>query len=201
MATPLSATHRMTIAYQVKSRTHKLRMYVKLGAPIAGVQQFIQRDGVTLTPFPTAAQEVWDIIRSLLEAATPAASALLEVASGPLPIWLPVDTATLTGVGTHSGAANIASQATWVVRDSAFNKVKVLVMEHCEGYLGHSNTGLGVSTPLDSVTTNLFTSGAPADSSYFWQVGRSNLYLLTTGTVAGLTLDLNDKLKRDRGEA
>lgn len=195
MSTALAATDRLTINYTVLTLAHKITMYCKQGSPIAGVAQVLDRDGVSLIAVASAAQFVWDTMRDKFTTTVLAADYLLEHRSGIA--WNPVEADVLTGIGT-GGSAAVASQFTLVLRDTSFLKIHNLLLEHSEGYAGHSNTGLGLNTPLDNYVLAYISDIDPV-CQWHWVKSRGDHYILASGAGAGGTLGLNDKIRRARG--
>lgn len=198
MSQPLLATNRITLSYTVIGFAHKMHAYCIRGFDTpAGVPQVTFRDGVTGLEWEDAAQGLWNAIRPMLEIPTAAATAtfdeLISLA------WVPLAAAALTGAGQSSGSAKVASQATWVVRDTAFKFMRFIILEHTEGYVGHSPTGLTLGPTPANTTNDLNGVETLAGEPFNWQVSRGRRYILASGAIAGLTYDLNDKLKRGRG--
>lgn len=197
MSTPLTALARITINYTVLNLVHKHRMYVRLD-PTGGTPVFVMdRDATPHISWIGAAQRVWDIVGGvLIGAGEPAPTAILE--DYVAPYWRPHDFVTLSGVSGGGTASFPTSQATWVVRDTAFKFIRVIWLETLAGVLGHSSSGLGLSGPLTAVTNELAGPVVAHLSPWAWQVSRGNNYIAATGAIAGLTLDQNRKLKRVR---
>jgi hypothetical protein len=199
MSTPLVSSRRITLTYVVLGLSHKHRHYA-VNADSGGIRQVLHRDGTTVISWTDAAQALWDAIRQVLDNTVPAATALLEDRSGTL--WLPTASATLSNAGQVSGVVNIASQITTVLRDTTFKKIRSIVLEHDEGYVGHSATGHTISSAVTSMVSALDgTVVSPAETPFNWIVGRSENYILSSGAVAGVTLDSNDRIRRSRGVA
>lgn len=195
MAQTLVAVDRITINYTVQALAHKQRFYVKQGTPIGGAAQLLDRDGSTLIPAEDAAQFAWDTMRDKFHTSVLAADYILEHRSGLN--WNPVEANVLVGAGT-GGNTSVASQFTLVLRDTAFFKLHNLLLEHSEGYAGHSNTGLGLNTPLDNYVLALTTDIDP-NCQWHWAKSRGDRYILASGAGAGGTLGMNDKIRRARG--
>lgn len=196
MATPLSAIHRLTLNYNVAGFSHVLRAYCARGADVSGVPQLLARDAVSLVSVPSAAQGLWDLIREVHPSGTLAATGFFEARSGL--VWNPIIGLTPTGAGT-GGAATLAQQETITVRDANFNKIKVVIMESDQGYIGHSASGLGINSEVDDQITRLNGTDTDANAPFNWMKSRGNAYISATSPIAGVTMDLNDKLKRRRG--
>lgn len=197
MATPLTATARITLQYVVDGFLHKLRAYVAYNL-VLGVPQLNDRDGITTVQWQLGAQNLWDHVRAVLNtSAVPApATATLESRAGAL--WNPVVQVTLTGAGSQGGTYFKASEATWVLRDTAFKKIRFIILEWAFGYAYHSATGASTQTEIQGISDGLSGANVGANEPYRWMKSRGDRFLLATGDIAGLTLDLNDKLKRAR---
>lgn len=196
MATPLTATHRFTMSYVVDGFTHIKRSYCKRQDPLIGGPAVLDRNG-SLIDVVDAAQGLWDTFSQSLETTVPPPAVLFEERSGSL--WLPVAAATVTGSGSSTNGVRLASQYTLVVRDTAFKKIRATWLEFSEAYVGHSPSGLGISTTLDVIANNYNGAGAIANHPFLWEKSRGDNYILASGAIAGGTLDLNDKIKRRRG--
>jgi len=196
VATVLTATHRITISYIVAGSLHKYRAYCKRQDPLIGDPAVLDRDGGLIT-WTDAAEGLWGLVNQLYNTAVAAASALFEERSGA--VWLPIASATLAAVGTDATPYAPAQQITWVIRDTAFKKIRAVWLETSQPYIGHSNTVTGLSAGVNQVGAAYQEEGAFTNNAFRWQKSRGDNYILATGAVAGVTFDLNDKLKRGRG--
>lgn len=197
MSTPLTATDRVVLTYQVLGLQHRLVSYCSQGAPISGEPSLITRDGSSTIVWNLLAQFQWEVLRSLLDPSTPPASAQLETRSGI--IWNPVSGQSLLHNGAAGGSSE-ASQLTVVLNDTAFKKIRVIAMEPSLGYAGHSPSGIGVSGPIDAFVL-AYTTMTDPDCPFEWVKSRGDRYILSSGACRGATLDTNDKLRRARGLA
>lgn len=200
MSTPLTANYRISIAYVVRTIPHVWRGYCKRGADLSGIPSVIVRDGSTTIEWSHAAQGAWNVIRQILENETPAPNATLEHRLTGTQVWETIDTAALESTGADTQDTSLASQLTVVLRDTANKKIRFVVLEHSRGYVGHAANHDGFGDPVKSLVKNL--DGFVTDDNtipFGWQVSRANNYIKATGACAGITLDLNDKVKRGRG--
>lgn len=195
MATTLTATHRITLTYVCTGFTHLWRGFCKVGSTVLGVRQLVCRDGITEISWKDGI-EYWGSKVPEFADCDATMSALLEVRSGTL--WNPLDADAFT-VGLFGGTFAPASQYTAVVRDTAFKKIRVVLMEGFNGYVGHAASGYGINAGLDDMSDVLNGNDADPLTNYQWQKSRGDNYILASGAIAGVTLDLNDKLKRARG--
>lgn len=195
MPTPLVATYRIVTQYTVSSLVHVQHSYCQPDTVDGDDTTLVPRDGGAAILWSDAADKQWANAFTYWVVADDGAVATLEHRVGS--IWNPVAFHTLTGGGGGSLAA--ASQLTVVMRDTSFKKLRLTLMEGNTGYVGHSASGVGMPGDIDSLiyafTTPVDDRACPGN----WVKSRSNLFLLESGTVAGATLDLNDKLKRARG--
>jgi hypothetical protein len=197
MSTALAATARITFQYTVQNFRHRLAMYMAYNL-VLGLPQMVDRDGIVTVLWTVGAQYVWDKLRACyytVDVPNPP-SIVLESRSGAL--WNPVAFATLTGAGSNGNATSIASQCTYVLRDTMFKKLRFVFLEHTFGYVGHSATGVTGNAFLEAITEMLNGVDASANAPYRWMKSRGDRFLLATGDIAGFTFDLNDKLKRGR---
>lgn len=203
MATPLTASYRMNFAYTVSGYTHRLRQYCK-AVIVGGAYKLVERDGTTQITPQNAADGMGNALDNLFEDNNPSTCAwTLENLSGSA--WNPVDSGSAT---VDSGVATAyvpASQITLVSRDTAFKKVRTIVLESNIRPPYHFNA-LGSNTgQLHAFSSTLwafclaFDLAAPeVYSPILWVVSRGNNYLADHGFV-GVTGDLNDKIRRGRG--
>lgn len=198
MSQPLLATARLQLLYQVSGFNHRLNTYMAYN-DVLGQHQMVDRDGITTVLWTLGAQYLWDKFRSLYSAASLPAPASVSLFQRSGSLWNLIDVAALTGVGTSTGAVALANQYTWVLRDLAFKKLRFLSLENVYGYVGHWNNGITPDTSTNNMTNALSGADTNANAPYRWMKSRGDRFLAATGVVAGLTLDLNDKLKRARG--
>jgi hypothetical protein len=198
MSQPLLATFRMVINYRVAGVNHAWRGYCFAPTPTVGAPDILQRDGVSVLDWTDAANYSWDQMRTLYNTGSiDSAQAVLEQFADP--VWNPISFHTLTGGGASSASQKNAQQITYVLRDTAFFKLRFILLETVQGYTGHVGTGYGLGTDQNSFTEKLDGTETNVNAFWNWQKSRGNRYFLASGTVAGLTFDLNDKLKRRRG--
>jgi hypothetical protein len=200
MSVPLTATAKLQFVYSVKGLQHKLASYCAYN-DVLGQHQLVDRDGITTILWTTAAQTLWDALRQFYQAAdvTVPASVSLYQRSGFF--WNLIDVFALTGAGNGASAANVAQQSTWVLRDSAHKFVRFVVLETLNPYVGHSANGQGIGTVSNALSDELSGANVGASMGYRWIKSRGDRFLAATGVIAGLTYDVNDKLKRARGLA
>ena len=198
MAQPLLATARLQFLYQVSGLNHHLNMYMAYN-DVLGQHQMVDRDGITTVLWTLGAQYAWDKLRALFSAASLPAAASVSLLQRSGSLWNLIDVATLTGIGSYPGAVALANQATWVLRDTAFKKLRFVLLETVFGYVGHWNNGVSADGSLNAATHMLDGVDANANAPYRWMKSRGDRFLAAAGVVSGLTLDLNDKLKRARG--
>lgn len=196
MSQPLLATYRITIPYTVSSIAHKFRAYVKSdGSVTAGVPNITYVDA-SIHPWNVAANNLAGYLAPYLNC-TFGAALFEHLVSG---VWLPLDSVAVTATPS-AGAAQAARQLTVVLRDSAFKKVKLVVME---GVLTTAAFHTTAYSGLDAVLTALLAGYNPATvdagKPLLWQVSRGDRYFLASPLVAS-TGTLNRKIRRRRGLA
>jgi hypothetical protein len=198
MATPLVASYRIKLQYVVGGLTHVNHAYCVPQATGAQPWKLIKRGAVVSTLTWQAIAGNWwhNVWIDLMASSVPGALATLEQKVGLL--WVPLDFLNIVDPGVGGPTFTPAQQATLVLRDTSFDKIRVVFLETVDGYLGHSANGHGLTTQFDLIIPEYEGSGTSESSPVNWQVGRSNNYMLTAGAVAGLTLDQNRKLKRAR---
>lgn len=197
MATPLVAAYRITLNYTVAGLAHKWRGYCKPNAVGAQPWSLITFNSLFVDTWVASIQALWSQLCNFAFTTDVApATAQLEQNLGLL--WVPLDFTLLTGSGTNTPPATLAQQYTAVVRDTAFRKMRVVLLETAMPYLGHSSSGVGLGTLSDNTTQAW--SGAITSAAYpfQWQISRGGNYILRAGAIAGVTFDQNRKLKRAR---
>lgn len=197
MPTTILATDRIELAYIVDGHEHKCRLYCKRVTTLTtGHQSVTARDGSTLLDWTECAQAVAAMIDAYSRAdANPLAA--LQTQGAPN-VWNPIDFFATSTPG-HGGAYQPASEITFVLRDTAFTRPKFVLMEGSSGYVGHSADGSGMPSAVVVLKNSLDGTSADPHDPYNWMKSLHDNYLLASGTIAGATLDLNDKLKRMRG--
>lgn len=198
MSVVLAATAKLVFQYTVDDLPHKLQTYMAYN-DVLGQHQMVDRDGITTVLWTVGAQYLWDKFRqgyNSTDVSSPASVSLFH-RSGSL--WNLVDVSALTGVGASGSATSPAQQFTWVLRDTAFKFVRFLALETIGGYVGHYPVGIGGTSWLNNITYMLSGADTDASAPYRWLKSRGDRFLAATGTVAGLTADSNDALRRARG--
>lgn len=196
MAQPFTATWRITWPYLVAGVAHKLRQYVNSdGSVVAGVIQIFDRN---LTPFnwTAAAQQMVDqLSNNMLDQSTSYGAALLENRTGSL--WNLMATATVSPSGSLAGVKS-ATQYTIVLRDSLFNKMKVILLDAAWPAPAHYTVPTGGA---DAHERSFMAALAAAGSNipFDFIVSRSGHYVAASGGFVGSTIALNRKVRRRRG--
>jgi len=198
MAQPLLATSKLTFEYVVQGVLHKYDAYMAYN-DVLGQHQMVDRDGITTILWTVGAQTLWNAARQFWTAGDVLTPATLKLFKYAAPVWNLIDTAALTGIGSGGGPISLASQVTYVLRDTAFKFVRAIWLECNQGYVGHSPNGSGISGVLTGLSDEYTGVNPTVSAPYRWQKSRGDRFLAATNAVAGLTLDLNDKLKRRRG--
>lgn len=198
MAQPLLATNRVTFTFTVSGLNHVQRFYCERAAPLLGVEQLADRDGIVTRDAQSCFDSGWQGIARVLGVLTTTATAILEEYSAPL--WNPVAAFTVSAAGDQA-ADTPASQLTVVVRDTAFKKIRMTTMEPGLGYAGHSNTGYGFNVSADQYIDSITGADTDTFGIYRWAKSRGDRFIMASGMIAGATLDFNDKLKRSRNLA
>lgn len=197
MPTTLAANFRVDINYSINGITHVWRGYCDVIDPTTDPIELVGRPGRTPGDWRDVAQASWDTMRAIFQdTATGGVSATLLQRDDT--VWNPIDFVTLTGAGSSSSATKPAQQLTYVLRDTSLKKIRWILMETVQNYVGHFGNGTGGGTAQDTITATLNAAGSTDTDFYSWQKSRGNFFFAASGTVAGLTYDLNDKLKRSR---
>lgn len=195
MSQPLIATWRLTQPYTVAGLVHKWRAYFRIATttPALTVRA---RDGVTTFAIDDVIERVAQNMRNVLPTGATFGTALVEEHVGliwqPRYVHLPTPSA---AAGTHFPA----TQITVTMRDSGFHFVRLVILDGNVSAPRHFAT-LPATSEINAWLAGYVSTAPNPEAPYFWQVSRSNLYLLDGG-FAGITLDLNDKIRRARGLA
>lgn len=197
MATPLAAQYRINFQITVDRLVHKLRTYLRV-IPGSGASGFdvVMRDGTTGIDTNTIADSLLNLIASSFQASvTTFDNPTLEQLSGSA--WLPIAPLTITVAPTGTAAYSPASQFSLTLRDSAFHKIRFILLE-TEDLPGQKffPPGSGGAVAFFSYFTT--TPGAGSTHGHNWMRGRSDLYV---SSAVAIVTDLNDRLRRDRGIA
>jgi len=194
METPLVASLRIELGYLVNTITHKIRIYV--GGTPAGDATFLNRnDGNPLQSWHDAADELALLVGNLLPPTGVTQSALLQSRAGTL--WIPI-ASYATSVSGSAGTVVLASQNTFVVRDTAFLKARWEVMETGIALPFHYPSGTTDNARLNAVTASFNGTAGRTSMLSAIMKSRGDNFLLAS-PVAGVTGDFNDKLRRRRG--
>jgi len=198
MATPLVASYRIQFPYRSQGRPHSIRTYCRI-ATLEGVHPLIQvRTGDVGIDWTDAADQFFTRLANVLPAGSTFGTALLQQLVGI--VWNPVDSTGAPG-STFSGTAYPATELTAVLRDSTFKKIRVNVLDINAPAPFHSPSEVGVPTTVGHFLDTYNPSASDFDATldaYNWQVGRSNNFL-ASNPFAGVTIDLNDRMRRDAG--
>lgn len=195
MAAPID---RLKFLYATQGENHVVHAYVVRGTDISGAPAVMYRDASN-NLWTLAATAFWDFFRQVQGSDVTGATASFEhFASG---VWNPVAFLTLTDGGSIGTLGTLAQQLTAVLRDTNNKKIRLCAMECALPYAGHSNDGSGLGSDVDSFIAGWNGTVVTGDAPYLWQVSVHNDYISTGGSIAGVTFDLNDKLKRRRGLA
>jgi hypothetical protein len=192
MATPLAASYRFIFPIDVDGIIHNHAAYVSV-IPGSGASGYdlVMRDGTTGLDASAAVYTWWGFLQSYYEASqTVFGTALLQHLSGIA--WLPIATIPTIIAATGTAAFAVAGQATITLRDTAFHKVRSILLESA---FPTGDKFLPPNGVFDYWTTVPSTGVA---SGWNWQRGRSNLFI---GSAVSLVTDLNDKVRRRRGTA
>lgn len=196
MATPLSATGRITIPITTQSGLHKVRHYVRGLAQTGGVWKVNTRtlDENDLD-WEDAAEAMAHSISFLFATAASVGDAVLEKLEGI--VWQPKAFHTVV-IDQKGGSTAPASQATIVLRDVQFKKVKVVLLEINSGTLYHTNSYAALSGSFLNVIAEYTSDHVGTNAPYVWMVGRGNAYL-NTAPFVGVTVAPNHKARRALG--
>jgi hypothetical protein len=198
MSTPLTATAKISFSYRVMGLVHRLDTYMAYN-DVLGQHQMVDRDGVTTVLWTLGAQYLWDKMRVLFHPTnvpSPAAISLFQRSGS---FWNLIDVANLTGVGSGGDITGAGWQLTWVLRDTAFKKLRFIMLETLFASLDHTPTGESGQGNIEACTDMLDGEDVNASAPYRWMKSRGDRFLAATGVVAGLTSTTNQRIRRARG--
>lgn len=194
MAQPLLASWRIVTPYVASTLTHRQVVYCKADVAHPGPpQQLLYRDGSSVS-WTVAALGLAKALAKFL--ASGIGTMQLQHLTGT--VWNPIDTFLPGGLTYHGGAPVPCSQGTLFLRDSAFFKAKIVILESVLAPLYHDPGETTGDTGANAGTTAFADGLASADDPANWIVSRGNRYLHTFA-AAGWTVTYNRKLRRRRG--
>jgi hypothetical protein len=158
------------------------------------------RDGTFAVDVSIAIANWFAVQRALINSATPVStnvSGTLQQHVGnswvPLVVWTDVDQP------NNANANVLGNQETWVFRDTAFHKVKVIILEDSNvppyKHVLRTQMNAGQQGFFDNYTV-VPSAGTP--TAYNWVLGRSGLYV---GSFVSDVGTLNRRVRRRRGLA
>jgi hypothetical protein len=192
--TPIGATHRLDFQVSVPgAKPHHFRIYCNAQSSIADPSGFDVLDviGHGFTGATDAVEQVYTIIKPLYATTVTIGGIVLEQYAGGA--WAFKANVGSSGPGTNTGAYQIAQQMTYVFRTTGNKKAKLVLMETSFPYIGHTVDLAG--TGVDVLVAQEFLNTAHGHVGS-WAESRG------AGPMAGfvsITLDSNDKIRRERG--
>jgi hypothetical protein len=183
----------MTGTYQISELTHVARSYVEIQVLAGAASTLAVRSGGTPLLWTDAAARWVAQFGNILAAASTGMGVLLERFSGG--VWLPVAAVSESLAG--DGALTPCSQITMTLRDSAFEKVKVVVMDTNEAAPQKLSTPTSGNGGFDAWIAE-YIGSVDDSSAYNWLKSRGDRFLLANPFVS-VAVDLNDRVRRDRG--
>lgn len=181
MSQDLVATARIHMFYTVSGHDHEVSFFCK-ATEVGGNWVLTDRDtGVTAIAWGDAVEQVAYGVNAILPSAVASmGAALLETRTGIM--WNAVDAHT---VSAQPGRGSLVpySQATLTLRDTAFNKCRVIMLETNQalGYQLVSPTGGDANA--DDMIGKFISTTTDAAAPYRWMVSKSNHFLHTNSFV------------------
>lgn len=198
MATTLSATGRITMNVTVTGFLHKLRVYARNPQAVGGSfninSRALDNNDIVWTD---ALNDLCTCTSWILGTGHTMGDGVLEHYSGG--VWSVYATATPVYTNHASAVPSLGWQATYVLRDLLFRKVKVELIEGAAGTLTHyaSLAAMGASNTAN-FAKEFTASKTLTNAPYNWMVGRGNQYL-NTAPFVGFTFTTNRRVRRRRG--
>lgn len=193
------ATARITCPYTYSGVIHKAHAYVR-GAQLVGSLWKINSRSLDANDLDWhyAADALDSMIGSIMPTGATFGTFTLEQLINS--VWVTVDSGSSTATVTADTPANACVEVITTLRDTAFNKVKVCVLDAVQlagqKYLSPTEG----DAHLDTFMSYLTGTHADQYDPYNWMVSRSNHYLAVAPFVSA-TVMLNRKLRRRRGRA
>lgn len=131
---PYTASGRLTLEIAISGLVHKMRLPCDLHAPGSSPQTltvFVGGGGFVLAS--TAAQQLWTLLQPFYNTAIAPPTYVVEQNSGG--VFVPLESAALSGNGTNSGANQLCSFFTMTFKSAANHKLKFVMPEHIVGAL------------------------------------------------------------------
>lgn len=196
MSQPLLATARILIPYVATGQTHKLAAYVR-NLQVDGASWNIntrETDSNDLD-WADAAQGYWLAMSYGLDDAISPPTAELQELTGVT--WNTLDTFACTG-GNGSNSTILASQFTLTLRDMAFKKLRVVLLDTINGAMFRYTTSAGPGGFQTNYAKQWDSTFDITNAPYRWQVSRGDRFLAASPFVSIVSV-YNDRLRRDRG--
>lgn len=193
MSTPLTAPYRVEIPIVAQGASHKMHLYCDVvGSSDATGYDVIDRlVGVGLG-LSTAIAALSSLLAPLYSAADASfGDAILQQASGGS--WLPIVTTPMTTQPSSGSSTAAGTQMTLSMRDTAFHKVRHIVLDAVVGGPQKFVTPTGGPAVVDSwanafVVPAIFASSNP----WLWVRGRSSLFI---GSFVSIVIADNDAVR------
>lgn len=189
MAQPFLATFRIYYPYHYEGRYHKGYQFCKAHL-IGSAYKIIDKSNNDLDPDDCAQRgKIW--FSGLLPSTGYIGTPELQEKLGN--IWVTRQALTITGA---SGGSSIfpGSQVTATLRDSAFNKVKLVCLDTNQTPPQRLTTTTGGDTYMDAALAPFLQEAADPADPFLWMVSRSNHYLNATPFVS-VKVTLNSALE------
>ena len=196
MAQELLATARLVATYTIAGLTHKHHAYARGLTPTGGSYNINSRalDENDIV-WSDAAAGLTETLSYLLGDEAEFGDVILQELVDNT--WQDLDTAS-PGTDHGAGDSQFGAEAIMTLRDTAFKKMRIIVMEPATVVPQHITTPGGGAANWDNFILQ-YTAGVTVFfGPYGWQVSRGNRYIKDPGFVSA-NGSINRKLRRARG--
>lgn len=197
MPQAFTATYRIHLTWTMDTQPHSLNAFVKISNASATPPTIKDRSNADVD-WDDAAQGLADSLAYSMDQNTSAMQATLQhLVNG---AWQPVDAASLT-ITPSSFEGNKGGQVTVTLRDTTFDKVKVVFLEPFWDIPSHYTDPLAGSANVDNTLKQFTPAHTVNNAPFLWMVSRSQDYLHATAAFVAATGALNRKVRRARNLA
>lgn len=194
MAQAKLATYRVEVQQTISGQTHTNRMYVKSDGTVIGGKIQLQDRAAANQDWDTVARQFSKTVSRLTNNTASLSNVVLKQKVGLL--WVPLDFATPVN-DFQADATQVATEVTLVLRDTAFNKVKVVCLDTILAPPVHYASPPGAGN-AQTFSKNFLDIAASVNNPWAFMVSLSNHYLHLSAFV-GMTITLNRRVRRRRG--
>lgn len=191
------ATSRIMLPYTTSGITHKAYAYCK--ANLVGSDWMIddRAGGGSTLAFEDCA-DAWGGSHAEISVTSDTVFGTLELQQKSGSSWVTKAVKVYPGTPSGGGSLVTCSQVTLTLRDSQFNKIKVVMLDTSVGYPNQIRTPTAGSTAMDNFIKHFNSDNTAAADPYNWIVSLSN-HFLTDEPFVSVSVTLSHLVERMRG--